>query len=281
MRKEIEVTKEHDLLSLISGIAYCTVPAWYGCSNVNLKMDMILPKDRQGCRRPVILWLCGGGFSVVGSGVWMPELMYFARRGFTIVSAEYRTVNDQPFPAQLEDVKSCIRFLKAHAQTFGIDPDRIFVSGESAGGALAGLAAVYAGDRSFDVGDYLAYSSDIAGVVTYYGIFNAEKEQEALEAGSDEGWMKAFVGEWTPEAVCRASAVEHVTPDVCPMLLLHGGKDGLVPPDQSEEFYQKLTEQGVSCDLIVVKGAEHGDPVFYQSEVKELVYEWLRKQAGI
>ena len=58
-------------------------------------------------------------------------------------------------------------------------------------------------------------------------------------------------------------------------------KDGLVPPDQSEELYRKLTAKGVPCDLIVVKGAEHGDPLFYQDEVRKLVYDWLIKKTGI
>ncbi len=130
MKKEISVNVEQEVLSLVTDITYSCVPDWYDAVYTDLKMNLIIPKHREAHKKmPAILWLCGGAYSVVSNSAWMPELMYFARHGYIVASAEYRTSNKATFPAGIVDVKSAIRYLKAHADSFCIDPEKIFVMG--------------------------------------------------------------------------------------------------------------------------------------------------------
>ena len=170
MKETLQITKEREVLSLVTGVTYAIVPTWYGGTYKDLKMDLIIPKNRENhplC--PAVVWICGGAFLVMDRSVWMPEMMFYAEKGYVVACVDYRTSNEVAFPAQLEDVKAAVRFLKAHAQQFCIDPDHIFVMGESAGGALAALTGVTGGRKEFDVGDYLSFDSTICGVVSYYG----------------------------------------------------------------------------------------------------------------
>ena len=123
-----------------------------------------MPKHRnENEKLPLLIWLCGGAFQVMDPDVWIPQWTEFARKGSVVASVEYRTANEAPFPAALEDVKAAIRFLRANASCFGVDPEKVFVGGESAGGCLACLAGVYGKERRYDVGEYLEYSSQIQG----------------------------------------------------------------------------------------------------------------------
>ena len=110
-------------------------------------MDLVLPFRRGGGeKRPLLVWVCGGAWMTMERSAHLPWLMNFARSGYVIASVEYRLSNCSHFPSQLEDVKKGIRFLKAHAGEFGIDPEKVIIGGESAGAHLACMAGV-TGDR--------------------------------------------------------------------------------------------------------------------------------------
>ena len=143
MKKTLRIAPEREALTLIAGMTYGRAPSWYGFTREDLKMDIVLPKHLEGhAPMPAILWLCGGAFCVVDRSVWMPQMIDLARRGYVVASANYRTSNAVPFPAPLQDVKAAVRFLRANAAEFCIDPNRIAVMGESAGGTMASLAGV-------------------------------------------------------------------------------------------------------------------------------------------
>lgn len=158
MKTEMIVQKEHEVLSLINDIAFTCVQAWYNTTRKNLMMSIICPKNRDDHEAmPLIIWVCGGAFRVVDRAVWVPEMMYFARRGYIVASVEYRTSSEAVFPGALCDVKAAIRYLRAHAKDYCIDPERVVIMGESAGGTIASLAGVTGGCRKFDDGDFLEY----------------------------------------------------------------------------------------------------------------------------
>ena len=133
MKREIEVTVRQEVQSLAADIGYRIVNDWFDGTLRSLTMDAILPKHREGhAPQPVLVWLCGGGFTQVNEHIWLPEMVRYARAGITVVSPRYRTSPEAPFPAQLEDVKAAIRFVKANAERFCADPSRVFLMGESA-----------------------------------------------------------------------------------------------------------------------------------------------------
>ena len=281
MREKLHVKKKKELLVLITNIAYADVPGWWGSSRKNLHMNLIVPKEREnGQKRPTVVFICGGAFLDVDNAVWLPEMLYFARRGYNAVTIEYRTSNEYSFPAPLCDVKAAIRFLKAHQEEYGINPEQIFIMGESAGGALASLAGLTAQKKEYDTGDFLEYDSSVCGVVDFYGVSKVSMEKTDVNTHPDlPYWINdAYMGiGYTKEMADESSAVCQVTKDAPPFMILHGDADDMVDISNSEELYEALLEKGVDATYLVLEGAGHADPMFYQDEISERIYQFMEK----
>lgn len=277
MKETLNIERKQEVLSLVTDIAFANVPCWYDATRRDLHMDLIIPKQRTGHKPcPVIVWICGGAYMVVDHSVWMPELVRFARAGYVVASIEYRTTNEAHFPAQLIDVKSAIRYLRAHAQQYCIDPDRIFVMGESAGGTMACLLGTTGNMTEYDQGDDLAFSSSVQGVVDFYGLTNMDPNAR-ISGGAVPYWtMDAFLGAQDAASQAqRASAVNHVSQDTPPFMILHGSEDPVVPLEQSQRLYDVLQENGVNSEFLILEGAAHGDDRFYQNEMVERILAFL------
>lgn len=286
MRKQLHIVKKREVLSLITDVTFSNVPCWYDASRRDLKMDLIVPKNRtahSAC--PAIVWICGGAYRVVNRSVWLPEMMRFAQTGYVVASIEYRTGNEANFPAQLIDVKAAVRFLRSHAKEFCVDPGRIYAMGESAGGTMASLLGVTGDQKEFDQGDHLDQSSAVQGVVDYYGVVDlsdasAERDRRAaaVNPNNDVPYF-AFeeflgVGYGKTEAE-KASAIRYISEKTPPFMILHGTKDTVVPMAQSEKLYAALEEKGIPCEFAVVEDAAHGDDLFYQDEMTDFVLRFL------
>lgn len=281
MKETLKIEPVQEVLSYISGVAYANVSDWYDAGRRDLCMDLIVPKVRSGHKPcPVILWICGGAFQVVNRSVWLPEMVRYARAGYVVASIEYRTSNEAQFPAQLIDAKSAVRYLKAHAQQYCVDPDRIFVMGESAGGAIACLLGTSAQRRELDQGDYLSYNSAVAGVVDYYGLTDVTKVFTKPSKNIPYWTIDAFIGAgYSQEQAKAASAVYFVNESTPPHMILHGTADQVVDMAQSESYYETLRSHGVKAHLIQVEGAAHGDPLMYQDAVIDRILNFLRECA--
>lgn len=289
MKKELNIKTEQKCWSLVNNITYAEVPFWYGATYKNLKCSICMPKVRGGERYPLLVWLCGGAFKVMDVDVWWPQWTEFARRGCIVASVEYRTSNEEVFPAALCDVKTAIRYLKAHAERYGIDPEQVYVAGESAGGALASLVGVTSRSARgiYDVGQWLEMSSSVQGVIDYYGVTDMRMDMTIpIQSGTNAtaGSRRQFLGvEGNMEKLQRAaSAVCQVSPATPPFLIFHGDKDELVDIAQSELLYEELCKAGVPADYYVLKGEGHGADAFYQKEMMELVWQFIkgRKDRG-
>ena len=242
-------------------------------------MDLIIPKQRNGhAPCPVIVWICGGAYMVVDHAVWMPEMVRFARAGYVVASIEYRTTNEASFPAQLIDVKSAIRYLRAHAREYCLDPDRIFVMGESAGGTMACLLGTTGDTDAYDQGDHLTFSSRVQGVVDFYGLTDMDPNAR-ITGGAVPYWtMDAFLGGADAAGMAyKASAVNHVSSDTPPFMILHGSEDPVVPLEQSRRLYDTLVQNGVPAEFLILEGAAHGDDRFYQDEMAERIMAFFNK----
>ena len=284
MKEELCARREREVLALAAGIAYSVTPDWYESTYRSLKMNLLFPKERAGhAPQPCLLFVCGGAYSVVNGAVWLPEMMYFARRGYTVATIEYRTSNQACFPAALVDVKAAVRFLKAHAQAFCIDPARIVIAGESAGGTLSALAGATAGQSAYEQGDYLNYDSRVAAVVDFYGPVDLENMARPAQSEDVHNWtLEAFLGAgYSPETARAASAMAQITPDAPPFLILHGTEDALVDiRTQSDAFYERLCALGVPATYYRLRGAGHGDAAFYQDEIKEKILRFMNGVFG-
>jgi acetyl esterase/lipase len=238
---------------------------------VELKLDLHLPLTPPEKPVPLLVWIHGGGWQEGNRGFC--PLSPLVKEGYAVASLSYRFTQVAPFPAQIEDCRAAIRWLRAHAAEHGYDPARIGVAGESAGGLLAALL----GTES-DAGD--GVSTRVQAVVALCPGTDLTQEDvdlvkmPALLASADPkevrlgkiiqsraATMRAAYGgppEEHREMARRMSPVTHVTADDPPFYLIHGDRDDLVPIAQSELMEAALKKAGVPVTFEVVKGAGHG-----------------------
>ena len=287
MRKNVSIGIQRDAIALLTDVTYKNEKAWYGEAERSLKLSMYLPKHKERCLKPMplLVWLCGGAIQVVDKDVWMPQLIRFAQEGFVVASVAYRTMNDVPLPCPLIDVKAAIRYLRAHHEQYCIDPHHVFVMGESAGGMLASLVGTTGDDPRFEAGDYLDQSSAISAVVDFYGTVDLSKAYEDRRHNLIRGVeclqkVSGSTVEERVEALKTCSAINYVTPETPPFMILHGTSDELVDISQSDAMYERLTANQVPCEYYRFEGCRHGVDNFYQDEVIGWILSFLRRYCG-
>lgn len=289
----ISVKLVNDKLNQTSGIIYSQVKQ--PLSYRQLQMSIIYPQTAQ--LKPAIIYFPGGGFISAEHDKYTQMRVKLAEAGFVVAAAEYRTVPDA-FPAQAHDGKAAVRYLRAHAKDFGIDPTRIGVLGDSAGGYVSQLVAATNDETQFDVGEYLDQSSNVQAAVTIYGISNLANigegfptDIQAVHAspavteaiivnGPAFGTNKGASVQDTPEKTRNASPIGHINGNEPPFLIMHGSADTLVSPQQSAQLYQALKAQGEDAEYVLVKGAQHGDITWYQPEIINKVVAFFKAKLG-
>ena len=261
------------LINQISNVVYEQVPM-RGYPNVAMKMDILQPKSDK--KLPAIVYVTGGGFINANKDNGIQLRMHLAEAGYVVLSIEYRVAPTAKFPQPLEDVKSAIRYLKAHADQFGIDPDRVGIVGGSAGGYLTAMAAATSGTKTFDTGDNLTVTSDVKAAVDLYGLsdltrigddYSAEVQKKHESAGATEAlWVNGspvFGGKdggikADPAAAEAANPIHYISGTSAPMLLMHGTADTVVSPSQTDLLFQALRKNHIPSKRYLVKGAAHG-----------------------
>ncbi len=256
-----------------------------------LRLELLVPSGTSA-PAPVMVWIHGGGW-FSGSRLPIPlGVSALCSQGYAVASVDYRLVPDAIWPAQLHDVKAAVRWLRAHADSYGLDPDRFAAWGESAGGHLAsmlgttgGLSSVTIGRASVDLegsmGDHLDESSRVQAVVDWYGatdflqmrFYPATSNHDAM--GSPES---RFVGgpiQKNPERAATANPISHVSPDDPPFLIVHGTIDDLIPFNQSELLVEALRQRGVPVSFVPVPDVGHGGGGFTTSANYQVVYNFL------
>ena len=267
MRETVNIKVTEPNYSAITGITFSQVDAWFGHTRRDLKMDIIYPENPdKPC--PCIVWICGGAWVQMDRSAHLPYLAGLARSGFVVASAEYRTSNEGIYPAQLIDIKSAIRYLKAHSGRYHIDPERFGVMGESAGGYLSAMAAL-ADDPAFDAGDYLEYSSKVQAACPWYpptDVTGFPYPSPVEAAASPESLLLGMNVMLHQEEALKACPVSYVTKDAPPFMIIHGIEDHTVPFSQGEILHDKLEAAGCDVKLIAIEGADHADRQFFQKE---------------
>jgi acetyl esterase/lipase len=239
-------------------VVYAVVPGYRP-----LTLDLYVPGRARAAPRPLIIYIHGGGWVAghtrqAGAIADFPRtLAALAAEGFVVASLEYRLSGEARFPAQLQDVRAAIRFLRTNAARYGIDPARVGIWGGSAGGHLAALAALSCGAPGIDATPQPAGSECVQAAVTWYGVFDFAPILQ--RAG---GAPNALIG-CTGVADCPAERVAAVSPltyldrNDPPFLLIHGRVDRTVPLAQSEEALARMHATGVPVEHIFIDGVDH------------------------
>ena len=230
------------------------------------KLDLYLPKNRKaGEKSPAVLLIHGGGWKE-GDKRQAREIefgMTLAQNGFVAASINYALRFAGRFPQNLQDCKNGIRYLRAHADELGIDPNRISVMGGSAGGHLALLVGYTADQPNLAPSQpYPGVSDKVSSVVDFYGISNFATRKETDPNGKPlkieplDSTTQSIFGS-TPQDWKKASPVTYVKRDVPPTLILHGKKDTTVDSDQSQELADTLKKAGATYEIIWLPNAPH------------------------
>jgi acetyl esterase/lipase len=206
-----------------------------------------------------IIHIHGGGW-VGGNQRWDAGLAHFAQHGYFVASIEYRLDGTAKWPAQIQDCKCAVRWLRANALKYGVDPNRIGVIGESAGGHLAALVGVMSHVTGFEGdGGWPGVSSAVQCAVDYYG--RMDLTQQGIFSAKAQEYNLGLLGvpyAQNPALWLSASPLHYVSPECPPILIVQGDADQLAPVQQSRAFAAALTKAGVPNRLIVVKNGKHG-----------------------
>jgi acetyl esterase/lipase len=237
------------------------------------QLDLYVPAKRAEKPQPLLVWIHGGGWSA-GSKDQVPYLSQL-RRGYIVASIEYRFSQKALFPAQIQDCQAAIRWLRANARTYNIDPDHIGVGGASAGGHLAALLGTSGGTKAFppiggneDQSDRVQAVCDIFGPTDFWTVIKQAEEDRNVKNifkwNNGDPYSRLIGGKLGQDRKkCDAvSPVHYVSKECPPFLILHGDRDALVPYAQSVELADALTKAGVQVTLQRVPGAGHGGPAF-------------------
>ena len=238
-----------------------------GVGHERQSLSMLLPSTKTDSPLPVIVFIHGGAWKAGHKDTGIKRLEPYVNSGkFAGVTVGYRLSQQAIWPAQIHDCKAAIRWVRANAKQYNLDPNRIAVWGTSAGGHLANMLGVGGDVESLEgaIGPHTNQNSRVTCVVNYFGptrlltmddfdstmVHNAPNSPESLLIGGPIQQNK--------DKANAASPMSYVTADDAPFLHVHGTKDPLVPYNQAEVFHRELTRVGVSSELHPVVGAGHG-----------------------
>ena len=225
----------------------------------HLSVDMAKPSEGKG-PFPAVICIHGGGFRAGDRHGYDGLIRQLAERGYVAITVEYRLAPKYPFPAAIHDVKASVRWLRANASKYHVNPDKIGVTGGSAGGHLAQFLGVTADIKEFEGNEgNQGQSSRVACVVNYFGPSDFTKSYgKSVDAAEV---LPLFLGgnlEQAREKHIYASPLYWVTPNSAPTLCVHGTKDTYVAYEQAVWLIDKLKAAGVEAELLTLEGAGHG-----------------------
>jgi acetyl esterase/lipase len=259
------------------------------------KLDLFLPEEGDG-PFPVILHIHGGAFAIGDKrDIHLLPYLKGLARGYAVASINYRLSGEAIFPAGLQDIKAAIRWLRANADRFHLDPRRFAACGGSSGGNYAAMVVLTADVTDFDdpsLGN-LEYPCDVQAGVDQFGPTDFLQMDEQLaesslgpgghsQADSPESRYLGAKITGVPDLVRRANPMTYIHEGMPPLLIQHGRMDHLVPYQQSLIFAEALGRQVPRdrFELDILDGADHGDPAFETDENSERVFRFLEKHLG-
>jgi acetyl esterase/lipase len=238
-------------------------------------LDVYVP-DVSTSLRPTMVWIHGGGW--YSGDKASPPGMGLLLRGYVVASINYRLSNEALFPAQIFDCKAAIRFLRAHAREFDIDPTRIGVWGDSAGGQLAALLGTTNGRPEYEGAEGTpGISSAVEAVCDWFGPSDFLQASDLRMASAPAAKM-LFGGPAAGHATAAmfASPADQVGHSAAvPFLIMHGALDPLVPVHQSRLLFEKLQRAGIPARLVILPNSGHGNGWFRSREDLNMVYDFF------
>jgi acetyl esterase/lipase len=258
-----------DSVEMQADLVYAT----YGAREMHL--DLFLPKRGTG-PFPAVVYIHGGGWSGGNKGAFRRQAAYMATQGFVGACIEYRLSGEAKFPAAVNDAKAAVRWVRANAARYRINPDKIGAAGGSAGGHLVAMLGTTHKVREFDRG---GGNESVSSRVQAVAAFNPAVDLVSmgkLASTATSHPLYTFLGATyaeRPDLYAKASPITYVDRDSAPHLFLHGTGDTTVPYQQSVDMMKKLKEAGVLAEIFSAEGAAHGffnRPPWFEPTLKRM-----------
>ena len=275
--------KRAEAQSIPADLAYLPDQVYCIRKGMKMEVDVVLLKGGNG-PFPAVVCLHGGGWVLGNRKTNLPLMIKLAQSGYVALSAEYRLAVTDPFPAAVHDVKCAVRWLRANAEVFNVDPDRIAAFGYSSGGHLACLLGMTRPQDGLEgLNGHLDQPSRVQLVISYYGICDLNelyKDKNPLTRFS----LSKFVGACpfnAPDQYGNASPISYVHKNAPPTLLIHGTSDKLVPIKQSQILEAKLKNVGAEVRLLTLDGAPHCFDGKYTDKADAATLQFLDEHFGM
>jgi acetyl esterase/lipase len=239
------------------------------------KLDLYLPEKADGAL-PVVVWIHGGAWRA-GSKDRCPAV-FLVPKGYAVASINYRLSQHAVFPAQIEDCKAAIRWLRANAKKYHLDPKRVGVWGASAGGHLVALLGTTGNMKGLEGKGNLDQSSKVQCVVDWFGPTDFRNAPRGSDnPNSPVTQLLGGPASKEKEKAAQASPLAHVHKGCPPFLIMHGDQDKTVALAQSEKLAEALKKADVPVKLVVLKGDGHGGPQFRNEESRKRIEAFFDK----
>ena len=287
----IEVESSVPEIGLHQNVTFAQYFTW---PESRLQMDIYLPDTQE--KAPAVIFAPGGWWLTAPKVAGIQICYQLAQAGFVAASIEYRTIGTVNYVESIGDVKAAVRYLRANADKFNIDKNKIAVVGMSAGGYLASMVGVTGGEKKFEFGDNLDQSSEVQAVVDIFGPTDLTKiAADYSKAKQDMYYSPAappalFVNGVpcyknskggslldTPATAKDSNPLNYIGKNTPPFLIMHGNADTTVSPSQSKILYDALIKNSVDVDYYVVNGGEHNAAHFYQPKTFGIIVDFLNR----
>ena len=273
------IKKALDRVAIPRDAAFYHDLAYVSNGHERQKLDLFVPAN--AANPPLIILIHGGAFRAGSKENMRPAP--FLRQGYAVASINYRLSGDALWPAQIEDCKAAVRWLRAHAKEYGYDPERFGAHGTSAGGHLVAMLGTTGTDKKFDVGENLDVSSRVQAVADFFGPTDfLQMDAHRIPTGqvhdtpdSPESLLIGGSIQENKEKSSSANPIACVSKEAPPFLIVHGDMDPLVPWHQSQLLFDALAGAGVPVTFYTVSGGGHGG--FRDPNVETLMLELFAK----
>lgn len=268
-----------------TGIIYKHDVVYTVRDGIELHLQIIMPYRFTGDNKyPLMVFVQGSAWFKQDCYANIPVLSRFAHRGYAVAIVEYRHNGIAAFPAQVQDAKTAVRFMKVNADKYNVNPDEVYIWGDSSGGHTALLAGLTAGEDIFDTGDYIESDCNVKGIIDFYGVTDITEKNDFpttpnhLQADSPAG---LFIGGKNVlenmDIACQSVCMNHISNDkeIPPVLIIHGTKDTIVSFHQSIVLYEKLIECNKKADFYAVEGADHGGLPFWTDKIFDIIEAFI------
>ncbi len=252
------------------------------------RLDVYLPDKPREQPMPWVVWVHGGGWAGGSRNSVETFAIRQTCRGYAVVAVDYRLSFEARFPAALSDLRAALRYVRAHATEFNLDPENVIVWGASAGGHLASMLALTSQEKSFDRKDdrHRQVPITVRGVIGWwtptsfpefdedFGLKCLQRTCHTCEGSAESRFLGCEVKKCTQRAR-RASPISWVNKHAPPFLLSHGSQDCTVPEAQSTRLADALKAVGANVQLQIVPNGRHGDGTWLKPEVMASVDQFI------